>query len=86
MGGLWKRLPVTYICFLIGALALAAIPPFAGFYSKDSIIEAVSYSTIPGASYAYWCLLIGVFVTSFYIFRAFFMTFHSKERMTEDVK
>lgn len=86
MGGLRKYLPVTYICFLIGALALAAIPPFSGFYSKDAIIEAVHHAEIPGAHYAYWALLIGSFVTAYYIFRAFFLAFHTKERMNEDIR
>ena len=86
MGNLRKHLPVTYMNFLIGALSLAAIPPFSGFYSKDSIIEAVSYSTIPGAGYAYGCLLVGAFATGYYIFRAFFMTFHTDARMTFEVK
>ena len=86
MGNLRKYLPMTYMTFLIGALSLAAIPPFAGFYSKDAIIEAVSYSTIPGAGYAYGCLLAGAFMTGYYIFRAFFMTFHTEARMTCEVK
>ena len=86
MGNLKKYMPVTYLCFLVGALALSAIPPFAGYYSKDSIIEAVHLSMIPGAKYAYWCLLLGAFVTGFYIFRAFFMAFHTKERMSEEVR
>lgn len=81
MGGLRKHLPVTYMTFLIGALALAALPPFSGFYSKDAIIEVVKHASIPGATYAYYCLLIGAFVTSLYIFRALFMTFHGEERM-----
>ena len=81
MGNLRKHLPVTYVTFLIGALSLAAIPPFSGFYSKDSIIEAVSHSTIPGSQYAYICLLLGAFVTSHYIFRAFFLTFHASNPM-----
>lgn len=81
MGGLAKRLPITYICFLIGALSLAAIPPFAGFYSKDAIIEAVHTSTITGSGYAYYALVIGAFFTALYIFRALFMTFHGKSRM-----
>lgn len=81
MGNLRKYMPITYMTFLIGALALAAIPPFAGFYSKDAIIEVVRYATTPGAQYAYYCLLIGAFVTSLYIFRAFFMTFHGQERL-----
>lgn len=86
MGNLKKYLPITYICFLVGALSLAAIPPFAGFYSKDAIIEAVQHSTIPGAGYAFVCLLIGSFVTAYYIFRAFFMAFHTQERMNEALR
>lgn len=86
MGNLKKYLPVTYVTFLIGALALSAIPPFAGFYSKDSIIDAVHRSTLPGAEYGYICLLVGAFVTGYYIFRAFFMAFHTKERMGESLR
>jgi NADH-quinone oxidoreductase subunit L len=78
MGGLRKQLPITYVTFFIGAVALAALPPFAGFYSKDAIIEAVKLTTIPGANYAYLCLLIGSFFTALYIFRALFMTFHGQ--------
>lgn len=80
MGGLARYLPVTYLTFIIGALALSAIPPFSGFYSKDTIIEAVHLSTVPGATYAYWCVLLSAFVTPLYIFRAVFMTFHTDER------
>ena len=86
MGGLAKRLPLTYICFLIGALSLSAIPPFSGFYSKDAIIAAVKDSHIAGAHYAYFALLIGAFFTALYIFRALFMTFHGKPRMSEEVE
>lgn len=86
MGGLRKYMPITYVTFLIGALALAAIPPFSGFYSKDAIIEAVHLATLPGASYAYWCLLIGSFVTAYYIFRAFFLAFHGEERFDNQLK
>lgn len=81
MGNLRAKLPLTYIAFLIGALALAAIPPFSGFYSKDSIIAAVHLSTIFGAQYSYICLVLGAFVTGLYIFRAFFMTFHGKNNI-----
>jgi NADH-quinone oxidoreductase subunit L len=80
MGGLRRKMPITYFTFLIGALALAAIPPFAGFYSKDAIIEVVKVANIPGAGYAYFCLLLGAFVTALYIFRAFFLTFHNEPR------
>lgn len=80
MGGLASYLPVTYMTFVIGSLALCAIPPFSGFYSKDIIIEAVHLSTLPGAGYAYWCVLASAFVTPLYMFRALFMTFHTTDR------
>lgn len=80
MGGLWKVMPITYITYLIGSLALCALPPFSGFYSKDAIIEAVHETTITGAHYAYFCVLVGSFVTAFYTFRSLFMTFHQKPR------
>lgn len=83
MGGLKSIMPITYITMFIGSLALAGIPPFAGFFSKDSIIEAVHASQIAGSSYAYWAVLIGVFVTAFYSFRLIFMTFHGKSRADE---
>jgi len=80
MGGLVSYLPVTYLTFMVGSLALCAIPPFSGFYSKDTIIDAVRLSTTPGAGYAYYCVLLGAFVTPLYMFRALFMTFHTNER------
>jgi NADH-quinone oxidoreductase subunit L len=80
MGGLAKVMPMTYVCFLVGALALVALPPFSGFYSKDAIIDAVHQSVLPAATYAYYCVLIGAAVTAFYIFRAFFLVFHGKAR------
>jgi NADH-quinone oxidoreductase subunit L len=86
MGGLRKYMPITYICFLIGALALCAIPPFSGFFSKDLIIEAVGQTKLPGVDYAYFCVLIGAFITPLYTFRAFFLTFHGKERINPEVK
>ncbi|MDP3562204.1 MAG: NADH-quinone oxidoreductase subunit L [Legionellaceae bacterium] len=84
MGGLYKKMPITYITFLIGSLALCAIPPFAGFFSKDTIIEAAKLSETPGSSYAYFCVALGAMITAIYSFRAFFMTFHGKPRMTEE--
>lgn len=84
MGNLKKYLPVTYVCFFVGACALSAIPPFSGYFSKDAIIEAVHLSQIPGATYAYWCLAVGAFVTSYYIFRAFFLAFHTEQRFEVD--
>lgn len=86
MGNLRKYMPITYITFLIGALSLSAIPPFSGFYSKDAIIEAVREATIPGAGYAYICVCFGAFVTALYTFRAFFLTFHTKERMNDEAR
>ena len=85
MGGLWKKMPITYITFLIGSLALCAIPPFAGFYSKDTIIEATQLSSITGSSYAYFCVVAGAMVTAIYTFRALIMTFHGKPRMEDSV-
>jgi len=84
MGGLWRKMPITYITFLIGTLALCALPPFAGFYSKDTIIEAAKLSQIPGSAYAYFCVASGAMVTALYSFRAFFMTFHGKPRMEDN--
>jgi len=81
MGGLRKYMPITYWTMLIGSLALCGIPPFAGFYSKELIIEAVKLSSLPGASFAYWATVISVFVTALYSFRLFFMVFHTEERM-----
>jgi NADH-quinone oxidoreductase subunit L len=83
MGGLRKYMPITWITTLIGSLALIGAPFFSGFYSKDSIIEAVAASDIPGSSFAYFSVLAGVFVTAFYSFRLYFLVFHGKERFLE---
>lgn len=83
MGGLRKYMPITWITSLIGSLALIGTPLFSGFYSKDSIIEAVKYSDIAGSGFAYFAVLSGVFVTAFYSFRMYFLVFHSKERWME---
>jgi len=80
MGGLAKYMPITAVTSWIGTLALVGTPFFAGFYSKDAIIEAVGESHRWGAQYAYWCVMGGVFVTSLYSFRLLFMTFHGPER------
>ncbi|AVY93279.1 NADH-quinone oxidoreductase subunit L [Microvirgula curvata] len=80
MGGLRKYMPITWITSLIGSLALIGTPFFSGFYSKDSIIEAVHASTLPGAQFAYFAVIAGVFVTAFYSFRLYFLVFHGKER------
>jgi NADH-quinone oxidoreductase subunit L len=84
MGGLWKKMPITYVTYLIGCLALCAFPPFAGFFSKDTIIEVAHLSQIPGSHYAAFCVTLGAMVTAIYTFRSFFMTFHGKPRMTKE--
>ena len=81
MGGLKKWMPVTYWTMVIGALANAGLPPFAGFFSKDGILEAVHLSSTPGAQLAWWFLLVGVFAGGVYSFRLIFMTFHGAPRM-----
>jgi NADH-quinone oxidoreductase subunit L len=80
MGGLRRYMPITYVTAVIGSLALAGIPPFAGFFSKDAILEAVHLSSTPGHGIAYVAVLSGVFITSLYTFRMLFMTFHGAER------
>ena len=80
MGGLRKYMPVTWITSLLGSLALIGTPLFSGFYSKDSIIEAVHASHLPGSGFAYFAVLAGVFVTAFYSFRMYFLVFHGPER------
>jgi NADH-quinone oxidoreductase subunit L len=80
MGGLKKYMPITYLTVFIGALANAGLPPFAGFFSKDSIIEALHLSNTPGAAVAYWAAVAGVFVGALYSFRLVFFAFHGKER------
>ncbi|MGI9310714.1 MAG: NADH-quinone oxidoreductase subunit L [bacterium] len=83
MGGLRGLMPLTYLTAAIGSLALAGIPPFAGFFSKDAIIEAARQSELWGAEYAYIAVLLGVFVTALYAFRLLFMTFHRRSRADE---
>ncbi|MCM5678371.1 NADH-quinone oxidoreductase subunit L [Schlegelella sp. S2-27] len=80
MGGLWKYMKITWITSLLGSLALIGTPLFSGFYSKDSIIEAVHASQLPAAGFAYFAVVVGVFVTAFYSFRMYFLVFHGKER------
>ncbi len=80
MGNLKKYMPVTWITSLIGSLALIGTPFLSGFYSKDSIIEAAQASTIAGSGFAYFAVLVGVFVTAFYSFRMYFLVFHGAEK------
>jgi NADH-quinone oxidoreductase subunit L len=84
MGGLKKYMPITYWTGLVGSLALIGFPGFSGFFSKDSIIEAVQASNIAGSSFAYFSVVVGVFVTALYSFRLFFLVFHGKERFEID--
>lgn len=83
MGGLKKYMPITYWTGLIGSLALIGFPGFAGFFSKDAIIEAVHASTIAGSDFAYFAVLSGVFITALYSFRLFFIVFHGEERFEQ---
>jgi NADH-quinone oxidoreductase subunit L len=86
MGGLRKYLPITWATSLIGTLSLIGFPGFAGFFSKDALIEAVGHAGRAGATYAWWCLLTGVFVTALYSFRMYFLVFHGPERMDAETK
>lgn len=86
MGNLKKYLPITYWTSLIGSIALCGIPPLSGFFSKEVIIDAVGRADLPGATYAYWAVIAGVFVTALYSFRLFFLVFHTKERMDEETR
>lgn len=80
MGGLWRKMPITYVVSLLGSLALIGAPFFSGFYSKDMIIEAVKASNLVAAETIYLMLLAGVFITAFYSFRMFFLVFHGSAR------
>ena len=84
MGGMRKYMPITWITSLLGSLALIGTPLFSGFYSKDSIIIATHASTLPGAGFAYFAVMAGVFVTAFYSFRMYFLVFHGKERFDQN--
>jgi NADH-quinone oxidoreductase subunit L len=84
MGGVRKYMPITWITSLLGSLALIGTPLFAGFYSKDSIIEAVHFSSLPGSGFAYFAVMAGVFVTAFYSFRMYFLVFHGEERYDQN--
>ncbi|MBS0450965.1 MAG: NADH-quinone oxidoreductase subunit L [Proteobacteria bacterium] len=84
MGGVRKYMPITWITSLVGSLALIGTPWFAGFYSKDSIIEAVHESHLWGSGFAYFAVIAGVFVTAFYSFRMYFLVFHGKERYDQN--
>ncbi|MFL2656572.1 MAG: NADH-quinone oxidoreductase subunit L [Burkholderiaceae bacterium] len=84
MGGLWKKMPITWLVSLIGSLSLIGFPFFSGFYSKDLIIMAVGVSNLDVARFVHLLLEVGVFITAFYSFRMFFMVFHGKHRFDAD--
>ena len=84
MGGVRKYMPITWITFLLGNLALIGTPFFSGFYSKDAIIEAVHASNLPASGFANFAVLAGVFITAFYSFRLYFIVFHGKERYDQN--
>jgi NADH-quinone oxidoreductase subunit L len=84
MGAVRKYMPITWITALLGSLALIGTPLFSGFYSKDSIIEAVHESNLTGAGFAYFAVLAGVFVTAFYSFRMYFLVFHGTQRYDQN--
>ncbi len=86
MGNLKKYMPITYVTCLLGSLALIGTPFFSGFYSKEAIILAIENSQLTAATYAYWCVLLGVFFTALYSFRMFFLVFHTQERMDEHTR
>ncbi|CAB9542393.1 NADH-ubiquinone oxidoreductase chain L (EC 1.6.5.3) [uncultured Gammaproteobacteria bacterium] len=81
MGGLRKKMPITYWTGLVGTLALIGFPGFSGFYSKDMIIEAVHFSNLPYADWVYYAVVAGVFITAFYSLRLFFLVFHGQSRV-----
>ena len=81
MGNLRKKMPITYITSLVGTLALIGFPGFAGFFSKDMIIEAVHFSNLPFANWVYYAVVAGVFITALYSFRMFFLVFHGESRV-----
>ena len=86
MGGLWRRMPITWICSAVGTLALIGFPGFSGFFSKDGLIEAVRHSDLAAAWIGYPAVLLGVFVTALYSFRMYFLVFHGKERIDEHTR
>ncbi|MHC8509638.1 MAG: NADH-quinone oxidoreductase subunit L [Rhodospirillales bacterium] len=83
MGGVWKMVPVTYVLMWVGSLALTGIPPFAGFYSKDIVLEAAYAAHTPVGTYAFWLGITAAFLTAFYSWRLIIMTFHGKPRCDE---
>ena len=84
MGALRTRMPVTYWTAIVGSLALAGVPPFSGFFSKDAIISAVHHSELPVANVAHWALVAGAAITALYSVRLLALTFHGEPRMSAE--
>jgi NADH-quinone oxidoreductase subunit L len=80
MGGIWKKIPVTYLVMWVGSLALAGIPIFAGYYSKDAILEGAAAAGSVVGAYAFACGILAAFLTAFYSWRLLILTFHGKPR------
>jgi NADH-quinone oxidoreductase subunit L len=85
MGGIWRKIPVTYVVMWIGSLALAGVPLFAGYYSKDAILEGAIAANSAVGLYAFACGIVAAFLTAFYSWRLLILTFHGKPRATEEV-
>src|SRR5260221_10577967 len=85
MGGIWRQVPWTYAVMWIGSLALAGIPYFSGYFSKDTILEAALASDTAVGRYAYWMGLVAAFLTSFFSWRLLIMTFHGEPRASHEV-
>jgi len=86
MGRLSRFMPMTWLTMLAGAIALIGVPGTSGFFSKDAIIEAVHLSELPGAAYAYYCVLFGVLITALYTFRMVFLVFHGRDNVDQHTK
>ncbi|MBK1668284.1 NADH-quinone oxidoreductase subunit L [Rhodovibrio sodomensis] len=85
MGGIWRTIPYTYAMMWIGSLALAGLPPFAGFFSKDIVLEAAWAADGGGGQFAFWMGILAAFMTAFYSWRLLFMTFHGQSRAPKKV-
>ncbi len=86
MGGLWRKIPITYVMMVIGTLALIGFPLTAGYYSKDAVIESAHASEAGVATFAFILLVIGSVMTAFYSWRLIFMTFHGEPRSSREVQ
>ncbi len=80
MGGIWRKVPVTYVCMWIGSLAIAGVPFFAGYWSKDAILETAYVTPIGMGGYGFWMGTVAAFLTAFYSWRLLIMTFHGTPR------